>query len=75
MLFRSEKNIERQTYEVEVPEGHFFVIGDNRDNSADSREWGFVPEENVKGRAMFVWLSIDRDHGGIRWHEFGRWIE
>ncbi len=70
-----EKNIERQTYEVEVPEGHFFVIGDNRDNSADSREWGFVPEENVKGRAMFVWLSIDRDHGGIRWHEFGRWIE
>ena len=70
-----EKNIERQTYEVTVPPDHYFVVGDNRDNSADSREWGFVPAENVKGKAMFVWLSIDKDHGGIRWHEFGRWIE
>ena len=70
-----EKNLDRQAYEVVVPPGNYFVIGDNRDNSADSREWGFVPGENVKGRAMFVWLSLDRDHGGIRWHEFGRWIE
>ena len=70
-----EKNLDRMAYDTIVPEGHYFVIGDNRDNSADSREWGFVPAENVKGKAMFVWLSIDRDHGGIRWHEFGRWIE
>jgi signal peptidase I len=70
-----EKNLERQAYDVVVPPGHYFVAGDNRDNSADSREWGFVPAENVKGKAMFVWLSIDKDHGGIRWHEFGRWIE
>lgn len=70
-----EKNLDRQAFDVVVPEGQYFAVGDNRDNSADSREWGFVPAENVKGKAMFVWLSIDKDHGGIRWHEFGRWIE
>lgn len=70
-----EHGIDRPFYDIVVPSGKYFVMGDNRDNSADSREWGFVPAENVKGKAMFVWLSVDKDHGGIRWHEFGRWIE
>ncbi|PIU57503.1 MAG: signal peptidase I [Deltaproteobacteria bacterium CG07_land_8_20_14_0_80_38_7] len=70
-----ENGIWRSSYEFAVPEGHYFVMGDNRDNSADSREWGFVPEENIKGKAMFVWLSLDKDQGGIRWDEFGRWIK
>ncbi|PIT99687.1 MAG: signal peptidase I [Bdellovibrionales bacterium CG10_big_fil_rev_8_21_14_0_10_45_34] len=45
--------------EVVIPEDKLLVMGDNRDNSNDSREWGFVPTENVLGRAMFVWLSCE----------------
>ncbi|MCK5072735.1 MAG: signal peptidase I [Bacteriovoracaceae bacterium] len=44
--------------EMKIPEGNYFVMGDNRDFSADSRYWGFVPEENIKGRALFVWFSM-----------------
>jgi signal peptidase I len=58
-----------------VPGDGLFVMGDNRDNSQDSRVWGPVPLENLKGRAMFIWLSRDHIHGGVRWNRFGTGIE
>ena len=54
---------------------YYWMMGDNRHNSADSRMWGFVPEDHIVGRPMFVWLSLDRDidwfKGKIRWNRFG----
>ena len=64
-----------------VPEGNYFVLGDNRDNSLDSRYWGFVPDSLVRGRPILVYYSYSPDSAHrfgwvtqIRWERLGEWI-
>lgn len=58
----------RTAVQCVVPKGNYFVMGDNRDNSLDSRYWGFVPDENVVGRAFFIWMNFSEPGRIGRFH-------
>lgn len=73
-LFIDGKEVSQYTFK----QNYYFMMGDNRHNSLDSRYWGFVPEDHIVGKAFFIWLSIDRYAdfiNKIRWNRFFKLIE
>ncbi|MCQ2285163.1 MAG: signal peptidase I [Bacteroidales bacterium] len=75
-IYINDKEAKSYTFKM----NYYFMMGDNRHNSADSRFWGFVPEDHIVGRASFVWLSVDKyktwsDKGKIRWNRMFKRIK
>lgn len=65
----------RSRREWQIPAHNYFMMGDNRDNSNDSRVWGFVPEENLVGKAFFIWMNWNYSDGEINTTRIGSFIE
>jgi signal peptidase I len=61
-------------FKITVPAHQYFMMGDNRDDSADSRYWGFVDDEHLRGRAFLTWMSWNSQTGSVRWSRIGKTI-
>lgn len=71
MIYLNPKNPATNFRNLVVPKGEYFMMGDNRDSSDDSRYWGFVKTKYFIGKAFLVWLSWDSETDSVRWHRFG----
>ena len=74
VFYINGKQVSTYTFKMD----YYFMMGDNRHNSADSRFWGFVPEDHIVGKASFIWFSVDNKKGiwgGIRWNRIFKGIE
>jgi len=73
-LYLNDKEVAEYTFK----QGYYFMMGDNRHNSLDSRYWGFVPDDHIVGKPIFVWMSIDQEASllnKVRWNRLLKPIE
>ena len=74
-IYINGKKTDEYTFKMD----YYWMMGDNRHNSADARSWGFVPEDHIVGKPIVVWLSLDKDRGWfdgkIRWNRIFKWVK